>query len=147
MATNDGIKFALFLMFLYLSIPVYAQNKFEFAYDCVGNRIGREQFAVDENLEMLLAEDGDEKFQVELDSGRVFIAVEKNRNINMVFKDEKKYTKRIYMLYDMSGRIVKKKEFNETKFKIELDELPRGIYVLQIQRMNKVITLKINLDR
>ena len=28
-------------------------------------------------------------FQVELDSGRVFIAVEKNRNINMVFKDEK----------------------------------------------------------
>ncbi|MBQ3152490.1 MAG: hypothetical protein IJB77_03395 [Bacteroidaceae bacterium] len=89
MNTNDGIKFTLCLMFLYLSILIYAQNKFEFAYDCVGNRIGREQFAVDENLEMLLAEDGDEKFQVELDSGRVFIAVEKNRNINMVFKDEK----------------------------------------------------------
>ena len=144
---NGFLSHAVLLIMLFIAdLPLSAQRIINFSYDAVGNRIGREEAAP----VMLLMENADISTEVTLDdSVSVFIAADKNRSIEITFKDKfirHKETTGNYVLYDATGRITKKAVSGEKIFNLELETLPRGIYILRIQCNNKIVTRKIRLN-
>lgn len=133
-------------MLFIADLPLSAQRIINFSYDAAGNRIGREEAAP----VMLLMENADISTEVTLDdSVSVFIAADKNRSIEITFKDKfirHKETTGNYVLYDATGKITKKAVSSEKIFNLELETLPRGIYILRIQCNNKIVTRKIRLN-
>ena len=136
----------LLIMFFIADLPLSAQRIINYSYDAAGNRIGREEAAP----VMLLMENADISTEVTLDdSASVFIATDKNRSIEITFKNKlvkQEETTGNYILYDAAGRITKKAVSCEKIFNLELETLPRGIYVLRIQCNNKIVTRKIKLN-
>lgn len=146
MKLSTFLQYALLITLLSSNIATQAQRIINYSYDAAGNRIGREEAAP----VMLLMENADISTEVTLDdSVSVFIAADKNRSIEITFKDKfirHKETTGNYVLYDATGRITKKAVSGEKIFNLELETLPRGIYILRIQCNNKIVTRKIRLN-
>ncbi len=141
MKINTFLQHALFIILLSSNLATQAQRIINFSYDAAGNRTIREEAVPI----MLLMDNADISTKIDIDSGnKISIAADKNKNIEIKFENKnKEELTGNYILYDISGRIVKKSLYGENCFNIELETLPRDIYVLRIQCNNKVVTRKI----
>ena len=142
-------KLPFFILLLFLSQTVLAQNKVLFTYDDSGNRIQRSAEEVQEPVpEATMFLEKDTVVTEFTDSSAISIYrdnIAETINVKLANKRDNSAMMGGYTLYDSSGRRIKKSQSHMAEFCIELSSLPQGIYVIHINCGNIVVSRKFRL--
>ena len=141
-------KLHFFILLLFLSQTVSAQNKILFTYDDSGNRIQRSAEVQEPAPEAAMFLENDTVVTEFADSSTISIYKDNvDETINVKLANKRENTSMVcgYILYDSGGRIIKKSQSGSSEFRIEVSSLSQGIYVLHINCKNATISRKIRL--